>query len=48
MEYRRLGSTGLKVSRLCLDCMSFGEPGKGAHPWVLDKEGSRPIIRRAL
>jgi 1-deoxyxylulose-5-phosphate synthase len=48
MEYRRLGQTGLKVSRLCLGCMSFGEPGKGAHPWVLDEEASRPIIRRAV
>jgi 1-deoxyxylulose-5-phosphate synthase len=48
MAYRRLGQTGLKVSRLCLGCMSFGEPGKGAHPWVLDEEGSRTIIARAL
>ena len=48
MEYRRLGRTGLKVSQLCLGCMSFGEPGKGAHPWVLDEEASRPIIRRAV
>ncbi|WP_296675962.1 aldo/keto reductase [Novosphingobium sp.] len=48
MEYRRLGKSGLSVSRLCLGCMSFGEPGKGAHPWVLDEAASRPIIRRAL
>lgn len=45
---RRLGRTGLKVSRLCLGCMSFGAPGQGAHPWVLDEEASRAIIRRAL
>ncbi|MCW1384807.1 aldo/keto reductase [Novosphingobium sp. KCTC 2891] len=45
---RRLGSTGLTVSRLCLGCMSFGEPGTGAHPWVLDEDASRAIIRRAL
>ena len=48
MEYRRLGRTGLKVSRLCLGCMSFGEPGRGAHPWALDEEASRPILRRAV
>jgi 1-deoxyxylulose-5-phosphate synthase len=48
MEYRRLGRTGLKVSRLCLGCMSFGDPGKGWHPWVLDEEASRPVIRRAV
>ena len=48
MEYRRLGRTGLKVSRLCLGCMSFGEPGRGAHPWALDEDASRPILRRAV
>lgn len=48
MEYRRLGHTGLKVSRLCLGCMSFGEPGKGAHPWALGEAESRPIIARAI
>lgn len=48
MEYRRLGNTGLTVSRLCLGCMSFGEPGQGAHPWVLDEDASRVIIRRAV
>ena len=48
MEYRRLGKSGLQVSRLCLGCMSFGEPGKGTHPWVLDEAASRPIIARAI
>ncbi len=33
MEYVKLGRTGLEVSRLCLGCMSYGEPGRGAHPW---------------
>jgi 1-deoxyxylulose-5-phosphate synthase len=47
MEYVRLGSTGLKVSRLCLGCMSFGQPGEH-NPWALDEEGSRPYIQRAL
>jgi len=48
MEYVRLGSTGLEVSRLVLGCMSFGDPKRGAHPWTLDEEQSRPLIRRAL
>ena len=48
MEYLRLGRTGLEVSRLVLGCMSFGEPKRGAHPWTLDEEGSRPLIRQAL
>jgi aryl-alcohol dehydrogenase-like predicted oxidoreductase len=47
MEYVRLGSTGLKVSRLCLGCMSFGQPSEH-NPWVLDKAQSRPYIQRAL
>ncbi|MCB2059059.1 MAG: aldo/keto reductase [Novosphingobium sp.] len=48
MEYVRLGKTGLKVSRLCLGCMSFGDASKGWHKWILDEEASRPIIRRAV
>jgi 1-deoxyxylulose-5-phosphate synthase len=47
MEYTRLGSTGLKVSRVCLGCMSYGQPGKN-NPWVLDEDQSRPHIQRAL
>ncbi len=47
MEYVRLGSTGLKVSRICLGCMSYGLPGEG-NQWVLDEEQSRPYIKRAL
>lgn len=48
MEYAKLGNTGLDVSRLCLGCMSFGVAEKWTHPWVLDEENSRPIIKRAL
>src|SRR5690242_9572495 len=48
MEYRRLGRTGLEVSRIALGCMTFGEPGRGTHPWTLDEERSRPVIRQAL
>ncbi|MFF1768357.1 aldo/keto reductase [Streptomyces sp. NPDC058249] len=48
MEYVKLGSTGLDVSRICLGCMSFGLPGRGVHEWTLDEEASRPLIRQAL
>ncbi|MGE5494220.1 MAG: aldo/keto reductase [Burkholderiales bacterium] len=48
MEYVRLGKSGLKVSRLCLGCMSFGVAERWIHPWVLDEEHSRPIIKKAL
>jgi aryl-alcohol dehydrogenase (NADP+) len=48
MDYVRLGNTGLEVSRLVIGCMSFGDPKRGAHPWTLDEEQSRPLIRRAL
>jgi len=48
MEYVKLGSTGLDVSRLCLGCMSYGEPDRGAHSWSLTEEASRPFIKRAL
>ena len=48
MDYIRLGRTGLKVSRLCLGCMSYGVPDRGAHPWTLDELRSRPLITRAL
>ncbi len=48
MEYVNLGKTGLKVSRLCLGCMSYGVPERGAHPWTLDESKSRPLIERAL
>lgn len=47
MEYARLGSTGMKVSRICLGCMSYGQPGKGMS-WELDEDASRPYIQRAL
>ncbi|WP_428423785.1 aldo/keto reductase [Methylibium sp.] len=48
MEYVSLGRTGLKVSRLCLGCMTYGVPERGTHPWTLDEDRSRPLIRRAL
>lgn len=48
MDTVRLGNTGLKVSRLCLGCMSYGEPGRGLHEWTLPEQESRPFIARAL
>jgi aryl-alcohol dehydrogenase (NADP+) len=46
MNYTRLGTTGLTVSRLCLGTMTYGSPDW--HPWTLDEATSRPFIRRAL
>jgi aryl-alcohol dehydrogenase (NADP+) len=46
MDYIRLGTTGLKVSRLCLGTMTYGTPEW--RPWVLDEAASRPFIARAL
>jgi 1-deoxyxylulose-5-phosphate synthase len=48
MEFARLGKTGLKVSRVCLGCMSYGVPERGSHPWSLPEEESRPFIQKAL
>lgn len=45
MQYVNLGSTGLKVSRLCLGCMSYG--AKSWRQWVLDEEDSLPFFKRA-
>lgn len=47
MEYIRFGSTGMKVSRICLGCMSYGGPNE-RWPWALDEDNSRPFIKRAL
>ena len=46
MEYTYLGRTGVKVSRLCLGCMSYGSPSW--RPWVLDEGGTAPFFRRAI
>ncbi|MCS2153064.1 aldo/keto reductase [Scandinavium goeteborgense] len=48
MQYNKLGTTDLNVSRLCLGCMTFGEPDRGNHAWTLPEESSRPIIKHAL
>ena len=49
MDYVNLGPSGLKVSRLCLGCMSYGDTSKGWHgDWVLSENESRPFIREAV
>ncbi len=48
MEFTRLGSTGLKVSRICLGCMGFGDAKRWVHQWVLNEEDSRVVIKKAL
>ncbi len=48
MEYTKLGNSGIEVSRLCLGCMSFGDPASNMHAWTLDPEKSEAIIRHAL
>ncbi len=48
MEYVTLGDTGLEVSRICLGCMSYGEPERGNQPWSLDRGAAEPFFRQAL
>ncbi len=53
MNYANLGKTGLKVSRICLGCMSYGAPATGelkpgSHAWALDEKQSEPFFRQAL
>jgi aryl-alcohol dehydrogenase-like predicted oxidoreductase len=48
MDYVNLGTTGLKVSRICLGCMSYGEPDRGNQPWSLGADTALPFFRQAL
>ena len=48
MRHRRLGNTGLEVSVVTLGCMSWGDPARGGHPWVLDEDSGRSVIKDAL
>jgi 1-deoxyxylulose-5-phosphate synthase len=48
MKYKSLGNVGVKVSELCLGCMTYGVPDRGDHPWTLPEDQSRPLIRQAI
>jgi aryl-alcohol dehydrogenase-like predicted oxidoreductase len=48
MQYTRLGTSGLKVSRIVLGCMSFGDTSRGFNEWALDDEAAEPIFRQAV
>jgi aryl-alcohol dehydrogenase-like predicted oxidoreductase len=48
MRYQTLGTTGLEVSVVTLGCMSWGDASRGGHPWVLDEDAGRSIIKDAL
>lgn len=48
MEYSKLGNSEIFVSRLCVGCMSFGDPASNMHAWTLNPEESEQLIKRAL
>ena len=48
MEYSRLGKTGLLVSKICLGCMSYGVPDRGAHTWSMPEDQARPFFKKAF
>ena len=48
MDYIKFGKTGLDISRICLGCMSYGDPASGTHPWTLNEEKTRPFIKKAI
>ena len=48
VEYTKLGTTGVDVSRICLGCMSYGVPDRGGHPWSLPYDDAWPFFRRAV
>ncbi|MFD1721464.1 aldo/keto reductase [Amnibacterium endophyticum] len=48
MEQVRLGDSGLRISRVVLGCMSYGDPQRGGHPWSLPVDDAKPFFRRAV
>ena len=48
MEYVTLGNSDLKVSRICMGCMGFGDSSNGQHRWTLNENDSKAIIKRGF
>lgn len=48
MEYTNLGNTNIKVSKICMGCMGFGDPNNGQHSWTVDESSAREIIKKGL
>lgn len=48
MQYTELGATGIRVSRICVGCMSYGRPSADFHLWTLDEDQTRDMVRHAL
>ena len=48
MQYMKLGTSSLQVSRICLGCMGFGDPAAGQHSWTVGEDATRDIVKRAL
>lgn len=48
MEYTKLGNTDIEISRLCMGCMSFGDPASNMHAWTLNPEETEKIINKSL
>ncbi len=48
MNYTKLGNSDLTVSRICMGCMGFGDPGRGQHSWTIDEEHTREIVKRGI
>ena len=48
MKYTKLGNSDLEVSRICMGCMGFGNPGKGQHSWTVDEDRTKEIVKSGL
>ena len=48
MKYTELGTTGIKVSRICVGCMSYGKPSEDFHLWTLGEDDTRQMVKYAL
>ena len=48
LHYVPLGRSGIKVSRIGLGCMSYGEPERGSQPWSLGRDAAKPFFKLAL